>query len=71
MIPLFGNNSPKLIEGDDQKRMAKCLKKINKILFQFDCTLLTEMIIRSDGSVRGNVVVKALPRTGHGQGGTA
>ena len=63
MIPIIGNNSPKLIEGDDKKRANKCLHKINNILIQYDCVVIPELNIKGDGSVQGRILIKAIPRT--------
>jgi len=64
MIPLIGGNNPKMIEGDDQQRSAKCLRKINNLLNQYDCILIPEIIIRGDGNISNKIIVKPMPRTG-------
>ena len=50
-IPLIGNNSPVLIEGEDKKRAAKCMQKINKVLYQYDCALVPQITLRGDGTM--------------------
>ena len=70
-IPIIGNNSPKLIEGDDKKRAAKCMQRISKLLQQYDCAMMPELTIIGDGSVKGRILIKPMLRTGHQQGGNA
>lgn len=64
--PIIIGGGPPYIEGDDQKRAQKCNERVNMLLKQYDCVIVSQFVITGT-ELRTGWLTAALPRLPNGE----
>lgn len=58
----------KMIEGNDDVRVKKCIQAINEVLSAFDCVMAPVITLGPQGVVNAQCAIQPLPRGPEGNG---